>query len=64
MDAIDGPLDEEGQTSSASPDSPAVKVLMQAWKEVAAVAAEDARRDYAGRSARKGQQQGEQMYHI
>ncbi len=37
MEAIDGLLDEEGQPTSASPDSPAVKVLTQAWKEVAAV---------------------------
>ena len=47
-----------GQTSSASPDSPAVKVLMQAWKEVAAAAAQDARRDHAGRSARTGEGAG------
>ena len=34
MEVIEGSPDENGQTSSASPDSPAVKVLLQAWKEV------------------------------
>jgi Rrf2 family cysteine metabolism transcriptional repressor len=37
MDVIDGSPEEEGPTSSASPDSPAVKVLFQAWREVAEV---------------------------
>lgn len=37
MEVIDGAAKEETQTSSASPDSPAVKVLDQAWKDVAAV---------------------------
>jgi Rrf2 family protein len=34
MEVIEGSSDEDAQTSSASPDSPAVKVLMQAWNEV------------------------------
>jgi Rrf2 family protein len=34
MEVIEGAADENGQVSSASPDSPAVKVLMQAWKDV------------------------------
>ena len=37
MEVIDGATDDDSQTSSASPDSPAVKVLVQAWQEVAAV---------------------------
>ncbi len=36
MEIIDGTSKEEAQTSSASPDSPVVKVLAQAWKDVAA----------------------------
>ena len=63
MEAIDGLLDEEGQTSSASPDSPAAKVLLDAWKEVAAVS-EDARRHHPGRSAHRAKGRDERMYHI
>jgi Rrf2 family protein len=37
MEIIDGSMEDKAQPSSASPDSPAVKVLMQAWKDVAAV---------------------------
>jgi Rrf2 family protein len=37
MEVIDGSSKEEGETSSASPDSPAVKVLAKAWKNVAAM---------------------------
>ena len=34
MQIIEGASKANGQTSSASPDSPAVKALMQAWKTV------------------------------
>ena len=34
MEVIEGAGDENGQTSSASPDSAAVKVLQNAWHEV------------------------------
>ena len=37
MEVVDGLLDEEAPKSTASPDSPAVKVLTQAWKEVSAM---------------------------
>jgi Rrf2 family protein len=64
MDSIDGLLDDEGQHTSASPDSPAVKVLMQAWKDVAAAERKMldgiTRADLLERASR----QGEQMYHI
>ncbi len=53
-----------GSRRSASPDSPAVKVLMQAWKEVAAAQ----RRMLDGITLadllEKASQQGEQMYNI
>jgi Rrf2 family protein len=64
MEVIDGSSMDEGQTSSASPDSPAVKVLAQAWKDVAAVQRkmldEITLADLLERA--KGQQ--DQMYHI
>jgi Rrf2 family cysteine metabolism transcriptional repressor len=34
MEVVDRSVDDKVQESSASPDSPAVKVLMRAWKEV------------------------------
>ncbi len=34
MEVVAGSSDENGQTTNASPDSPAVKVLLQAWKRV------------------------------
>jgi Rrf2 family protein len=37
MEVIDGSSEEGGPTSSASPDSPAVRVLLHAWREVAAM---------------------------
>lgn len=37
MEVIDGASKEENQTTSASPDSPAVRVLAQAWRDVADV---------------------------
>lgn len=37
MEAIDASSGENGPTASASPNSPAVKALMQTWQEVNAV---------------------------
>lgn len=37
MEVIEGTAEENGQNSSASPKSPAVRVLKQTWQEVAAV---------------------------
>lgn len=36
MQAIEGTSKNDGQTSNASPDSPAVKALMHAWRDVEA----------------------------
>jgi len=36
LNVIDGLGDEENQPTNASPDSPAVKVLLRAWKEITA----------------------------
>ena len=64
MEVIEGSPDENGPTSSASPDSPAVKVLMQAWKEVG-----EMRRKMLGGITLadlldRAKAQDEQMYHI
>ncbi len=64
MDVIDGLLDEEGQQMSASPDSPAVRVLMQAWKEVAAAQRKMLDSMTLADLLEKAAQQGGQMYHI
>jgi Rrf2 family cysteine metabolism transcriptional repressor len=64
MDVIDGLLDEEGQQTSASPDSPAVRVLMQAWKEVAAAQRKMLDAMTLADLLEKAAQQGGQMYHI
>ena len=37
METIEGSSNGEGMTSSASPDSPAVRALASAWQEVAAM---------------------------
>jgi Rrf2 family protein len=64
MDVIDGLLDENGQKSSASPDSPAVKVLMQTWKEVAAMQRKMLNDISLADLLERAKAQGEQMYHI
>lgn len=64
MEAIDGLLEEESQATSASPDSPAVKVLQRAWRDVSAVQ----RRMLDGITLAdlldRVKEYGEQMYHI
>jgi Rrf2 family protein len=64
MEVIDGLLDEENQSTSASPDSPAVKVLMQTWKEVAAVERQTLDRITLADLLERAKEYGEQMYHI
>jgi Rrf2 family cysteine metabolism transcriptional repressor len=63
MEVIEG-NDDKGQASSASPDSPLVKVLMQAWKEVS----QEQRKMLAGMTLAdlldRAKEQDEQMYHI
>ncbi len=64
MEVIEGSPDENGPTTSASPDSPAVKVLMHAWKEVG----EMQRKMLGGITLAdlldRAKAQDEQMYHI
>ena len=64
MEVIEGSPEENGQTSSASPDSPAVKVLMQAWKEVSEVQRKMLEGITLADLLERAKAQDEQMYHI
>jgi Rrf2 family protein len=64
MEVIDGSAEEKGQTSSASPDSPAVKVLMHAWKEVSAVERKMLADITLADLLERAKEQDQQMYHI
>ncbi len=63
MEVIEGNNDE-GQTSSASPDSPLVKVLMQAWQEVSRVQRKMLEGMTLAELLERAKEQDEQMYHI
>ena len=63
MEVIDG-LWTKSQKSAASPDSPAVKVLMQAWKEVSAMQFKMLDGITLADLLERAKEQGEQMYHI
>ena len=64
MEVIDGLLDDDVPNSSASPDSPAVKVLMQAWKDVSATQRKMLEAITLADLLDRAKQQGEPMYHI
>jgi Rrf2 family protein len=64
MEVIDGLLDEELPKSAASPDSPALKVLAQAWKEVSAMQFKMLDGISLADLLERAKEQGEQMYHI
>jgi Rrf2 family protein len=64
MEVIEGSPEENGQTSSASPDSPAVKVLMQAWKQVAAVEKDLLKNVTFAQLLERAKDQDQQMYYI
>jgi len=64
MEVIEGSTEENGQTSSASPDSPAVKVLMQAWKEVGEMQRKMLNDISLAELLERAKAQDEQMYHI
>jgi Rrf2 family protein len=64
MEVIEGSGEEKGQTSSASPDSPAVKVLMHAWKEVSAVERKMLADITLADLLERAKEQNQQMYHI
>ena len=64
MEVIEGSSEENGQVCSASPDSPAVKVLMQAWKEVNDVQRKMLASITLADLLERAKEQDEQMYHI
>jgi Rrf2 family protein len=64
MEVIEGTTEENGQVPSASPDSPAVKVLQQAWKEVNEVERKMLNSISLADLLERARAQDEQMYHI
>ncbi len=64
MTAVDGLTDDEGQSSIASPASPAAKVLMQTWKDVATVQRKMLNEITLAELLNRVSQQGEPMYNI
>jgi len=65
MEVVEGQTEENGHTTSASPDSPAVKVLVQTWKEVDAVQRRMLQEiTLADLVERAKAEQQEKMYHI
>ena len=64
MEVIEGTTDENGQATSASPDSPAVKVLMQTWRGIAAVEQKMLREITFAELLERAKTQDEQMYYI
>ena len=64
MEVIEGTTEDNGQTSSASPDSPAVKVLMKTWQEVAAMERQMLQNISLAELIERAKEQDEQMYHI
>ena len=64
MDVIDGFSQKNGKGSAGSPDSPAVKVLVQAWGEVNAVERRMLEEITLAELLERAKDQGEPMYHI
>ena len=64
MDVIDGLLAEECQTSTASPDSSAVKVLGEVWRDVAAKQREMLNGITLADLVERMKESDEGMYHI
>ncbi len=64
MEVIEGSSEENGHTSSASPDSPAVKVLMQTWQDVNHVEHDMLNKITLAELLERVKSQDEQMYYI
>lgn len=64
MEIIDGQCDEAAQNMSASPDSPVVKVLAQAWNEVATAQHTMLDGVMLADLLERAKERHEQMYHI
>jgi len=64
MEVIEGYSKNNGQTSSASPNSPAVKALMRAWRDVTAVEREMLAKITFAQLLEHARAEDEQMYYI
>jgi Rrf2 family protein len=64
MDVIDGSSEDNPQTTAASPDSPLVKVLTQAWSDVAAVQRKMLYETTLAELLERAKTRDEQMYNI
>jgi len=64
MEVIDGAPEENGQATSASPESPAVKVLQDAWNHVTTVEQDLLRGITFAQLLERARSQSEQMYYI
>ena len=64
MDVIEGNNEDNGQSTAASPDSPAVKVLLHAWREVNVMQHEALNKITLADLLERAKGQEEQMYFI
>ncbi len=64
MEVIEGASRGNGQSSAASPNSPAVKVLMQAWRDVDGVQRRMLRDITFAQLLERAKEQDEHMYYI
>jgi len=64
MEVIEGSSNGNGQTSSASPESPAVKVLMKAWNDVNQKEREMLKGISFAELLERARAEDEQMYYI
>jgi Rrf2 family protein len=64
MEVIEGYPKNNGQTTSASPNSPAVKALMRAWRDVTAVEREMLAKITFAQLLEHARAEDEQMYYI
>lgn len=64
MEVINGSTKGNGHSSSASSDSPAVKVLMQTWQEVSSVERKMLRQISLAELIERARARDEQMYYI
>jgi len=64
MDVVEGSPKEDGQHTSASPDSPAVKVLQQAWQDVTTVQRKMLAEISLADLLERAKEQDEEMYYI
>ena len=64
MDVIEGSSKQNGQSSAASPSSPAVRALMRAWREITMKEHEMLNRITFAELLERAREEDEQMYYI